>query len=378
MYQRITKKYAQKNPWVMSFLTSFVFLGLMVFRLVWLQNAYNPDETQLTDDQSVETYLQKHFEKTTHSPINVPTGVFISSITWLSAHSFFVSGYVWQQYAKDYPKDLSKGFILPELVEMQKNLAYRYQTKDGGETLGWYFEGRINQRFDYSRYPLDNKIVKLRLWHEDFSQRVVLVPNFSSYDSTLSSEKFGLDPEIVLGGYDILETFYRYRHPDYDTNFGLSNEDAKKHFPELYYNIALKRHALDAMIVHVLPLIVVIILCFSTLLSNTLNERRRAIYSFSYLQILTESAALFFVVLLAHIHLREIFAGVGIVYLEYMYVLAYLCVIYVTVNAFLVVRAELSSNIAYRLVKYKDNLLPKILFLPTFTLLALVISVCFF
>lgn len=349
--------------------------------LISAHRAYDPDETQLTDQSSVDRFLDAQWQELGYEkdlrPIYIPTGVFIRSVSWLDAYTFYVSGYIWQKYTESQEKKLTPGFVLPEAVELQTHEAYRFR-EGGSLTIGWFFEGKINQHFDYSKYPLDHKIVKTRLWHSDFARKVLLIPDFSSYESTLAADKFGLDPKIVLGGYSIMETFFRYDEPSYDTNFGIGPFEANKRFPELYYNIVLKRHPLDAVIVYVLPLIAVVFLCFSTLLSNTLIDKKREMYDFDYLTILTECAALFFVVLLAHIHLREVFAHEGVIYLEYMHVLAYLCIIFVALNALLVVHAETSERPVLKAFTYEDNILSKVMFLPATALILLILTMLYF
>lgn len=367
--------------WLSSYAVTTICAGLLAYHLISLHHSYDPDETQLTDEPSISRYLDEYYNNSralsNENVIKIPTGIFVSTVTWIDAHSFQISGIIWQKYEHSLRGKIEEGFILPEAIEIDKREVYRFKSA-GAETVGWYFEGKINQRFDYAKYPLDHKIVKIRLWHQSFAQPIILTPDFSSFESTKSVDKFGLDPEIAMGGYDILETFFRYHHPRYDTNFGKIDHAKAQGFPELYYNIVLRRHAMDALIVYVLPLIVVFILCFCTLLSITLDDKKREVYNSSYLEILNECAALFFVVLLAHIHLREAFSGVGVVYIEYMYVITYLCVIYVTINAFLVLHSEISKNIFSSLVTYHDNLLAKLLFLPLFSSLALWVGLtCF-
>ena len=367
--------------WAASFLVTFLLGTISIFYLIKVYQAYHPDAYQLTDKASIKNYLNEHWKKTglprDKIPLYVPTGVFIESVDWLDANSFYISGYVWQKYPHSSKGKVTQGFVLPEAVTLKKKVAYRWESETT-ETVGWFFEGKISQRFDYTKYPFDHKTVRLRMWHEDFNQVALLVPDLDSYDSTRPPDKFGIDPEIVLGGYDIIETFFRYQHHKYDSNFGYVGTKSQKNFPELYFNMVIKRDAIDALIINVLPLIIVIILCFSSLLSITIDEAKREIYNFRFLEILTQCGALFFVILLAHIHLREVLAGVGIVYLEYMYVIAYLCIVYVAVNAFLVVHAELTDYAIYRIIKFEDNLLPKVLFLPIFSAAALLVSIYFF
>lgn len=371
----------RQTIWAASFIATIILFFITVRYLMNVNLSYHPDVSQLENNKAVKKYLNEHWKSSGYDldklPFFIPTGIFIESVDWLDANSFYISGYIWQKYPHITKGKISQGFVLPEAVNLKKRVAYRWES-ESVETVGWFFEGKISQQFDYTKYPFDHKTVRLRLWHEDFNQKALLSPDLKSYDSTLATDKFGIDPEITLGGYQIIETFFRYQHHRYDSNFGYMGPKSQKNFPELYYNIVIKRHYVDALIINVLPLIVVIILCFSSLLSITFDPEKREIYNFRFLEILTQCGALFFVILLAHIHLREILAGVGIVYLEYMYVIAYISIVYVAVNAFLVVHAELTDYAIYRLIKYEDNLLPKVLFLPLFAASALGVSLYFF
>ncbi|USN51410.1 MAG: hypothetical protein H6731_03100 [Myxococcales bacterium] len=373
--------FLRQSFWISSFIITAILLYLTLNHLIKINSSYKPDASQLEDDEAVKNYLDSYFLNTKSSSkdysFRIATGVYVESIDWLDSNSFYISGYVWQKYPKESLGKISQGFVLPEAVNLKKKFAYRYKDQ-WGETVGWLFEGKITQRFDFTKYPFDHKAVRLRLWHEELNQKVLLVPDLQSYDSTLAGDKFGIDPEIVLGGYTIAETFFHYRHLEYDTNFGFSGSKIPKDFPELYYNIVIKRNSTDALIINVLPLFIVIILCFSSLLSVTFDPAKREIFNFQFLEILTQCGALFFVILLAHIHLREILAGVGIVYLEYMYLAVYLAIVYVAVNAFLVVHSELKNYKLYQLIRYQDNLLPKVFFLPFFSAVALIISFYFF
>lgn len=364
--------------WLLSFTLAAGFWIAVINHLLDVHSYYNRDSHQLYDQQTLDNYLDAHWHNaSTNWPVYIPTGIFIQSLKWIDSTSFSISGYIWQKYPRETNAAISEGFVFPEAISLTAEVAYRYKTANI-ETVGWLFEATINQRFDYAKYPFDHKTVSIRLWHKDFDQRALLVPDFASYDSTLPDDKFGLDPHIALGGYDILGTYFRYQHTHYDSNFGYTSDGSEKNFPELYYNIVLRRNAADAMIINVLPLLAVIILCFCSLLSNTFDDKKREIYNFRYMEILTHCAALFFVVLLAHIHLREVFAGIGIVYIEYIYVITYLCIIYVTVNAFLVVHAELMDYAIYRIIRYEDNLIPKALFLPIFSAMVLLVSLWLF
>lgn len=372
---------ASQIAWIFSFALTFLLFYLSINHLQNIHNAYDVNISQLNSKEKVDFYLNNHWQRSVNpeknQPIPIPTGLFVQSIDWIDANTYYISGYLWQKYPERAKGKISEGFVLPEAVELEVKESYRWPGQ-GFETVGWFFEGKITQKLDYSKYPFDHKNVRIRLWHSDFDQRAILVPDLDGYDSTKENEKFGIDPEIVLGGFDIQETFFHYDHLNYDANFGASTKGQQKKYPELFFNIVLKRNALNAMIINVLPLLIVVILCFSSLLSITFDEAKREIYNFRFLEILTQVGALFFVIVLAHIHLREILAGVGIVYLEYIYVISYIGMIYVALNAYLVVHAELTDYKIYSIIKYQDNLIPKILFLPLFSLGTYLVSMRFF
>jgi hypothetical protein len=104
--------------------------------------------------------------------------------------------------------------------------------------------------------------------------------------------------------------------------------------PELYYNIVIKRKFANAFIVHLLPLFLVAALLFATLLTVSEQPEITNKHGFNTSGMIGVCSALFFVVLLAHIQLREQFAGSGIVYIEYFYFLMYAVPVVTAANTY--------------------------------------------
>src|SRR5580704_17331570 len=213
--------YVKRILWAISFLITLLLSAILVRHLIVAYRTYSPNLDQLVDHEAVEKFLNNFWEKAgiakERQPIYIPTGLFIDTIKWIDAQSFYVSGYVWQKYTKEARELVSEGFVIPDAVEFKKDEAYRW--RDGSvETIGWFFEGKIDQNFDYSKFPFDHKAARIRLWHQDFLQKALLVPDLASYESTLLTDKYGLDPEIVLGGYQILDTFFLYKRSHYDSD----------------------------------------------------------------------------------------------------------------------------------------------------------------
>ena len=101
------------------------------------------------------------------------------------------------------------------------------------------------------------------------------------------------------------------------------------------------------------------VLLFLILLAAT-NEREKAErFDFSILGVIGVNSALFFVVIIAHIQLRREFLGSGIVYLEYFYLVMYIVILAVTLDAYLI-----SVGCRAKLLHYRDHLIPKLIYWP--------------
>jgi len=102
---------------------------------------------------------------------------------------------------------------------------------------------------------------------------------------------------------------------------------------------------------------------------STEDKQKRALYGFSSSTVLAYCAALFFVLIVSHISLREKLAATGIIYLEYFYFILYFAILTVSINSIL-----LASNTKYKFICYKDNLIIKLLYWPVILVLLLGIT----
>jgi hypothetical protein len=275
-----------------------------------------------------------------------------------------VTGYIWQRYPKDFPTRYSKGFVFPEEVDSSNStLRQHYYVKnESDELIGWYFDITVRQSFDYSAYPLDYLTVWLRLWPKDFDHdaAVLFIPDFNAYFDT-GKPTFGLDQDIVPGEWEIDETFFSYNNIPYDTNFGYHGELTATQYKEFYFNLGARRKFISAFIINLVPLFVVAILLFAALMTISEDKEHAERFGFNTTTILGTGSALFFVVLLAHIQVRSQFAGSGLVYLEYFYLMMYGAILLTALNAYLFSLKHLASC---TLLHYRDNLLPKLAFWP--------------
>jgi hypothetical protein len=204
------------------------------------------------------------------------------------------------------------------------------------------------------------------LWPRDFVANTVLTPDLGAYpcpgaSCTQPGDTFGVEETIVLGDWDREDTYFDYFLSSYNTNFGIDGYVGQTGFPELRYNMLIKRRVGNAFIVNLVPLFVVAMLAFASLMTATTDRERGSTFGFSTAGSIGTLSALFFVVLLAHIQLRQQFAGSGVVYLEWFYFVMYVVLLGVAVTTYLVAAP---SSAGLRLVAYRDNLIPKVTYWP--------------
>ncbi len=357
--------------WLISVIVTLLFAFVLV-QLWSKMNEYTIEPTQLINEQAADNFLKENWEKQnehTGPIIKLKTGIFIQSLEFFNSTEVNLTGYIWQHYTDGIhdtikPASGEVGFILPEQVNSGSDITprevYRYRT-GADEVIGWYFEATLRQPFKYDTYPFDHKTVWVRMWPKEFSGNIVLVPDFQAYTKTGVKDIFGIENDIVLGTWERQNTYFDYKLMEYDTNFGISHYVGQKGFPELYYNFVVKRKFENAFIVHLLPLFLVAALLFASMLTVSVNASLSEKLGFSTSGFIGACSALFFVVLLAHIQLREQFAGTTIVYIEYFYILIYALLVLATVNTFLFsIHADRWSNI----IVYEDNLIAKVLYWP--------------
>lgn len=347
--------------WTVSFILTAIFIIQTAIYVYEINQVHYPKisgqvATQKDFLHYLATYYKKHPLKPRESVYYIPTGIFIESFKFINSNTVGLSGYVWQKYKNSLLKAINPGVVFPEATKVKSHETYRIQEKDGSTIVGWYFEANFTENFDYKKYPLDQKIIALRIWPSDFKKDIILTPDFDAYVSTSPKSKFGIDPEIVSQGYSLLETFFNYKVTTYDTNFGISNYAAgQENYLEFYYNLAIKRNVFNTMVTYLLPLFVVIIFSF-ILLVNVSDETERGI--------LTCCATFLFVILLLHIRLRENLSEGSIVYIEYIYFILYFALIYIVLVSFLTTKKNVHHSKYFKLVTANEFLFLKVIFLP--------------
>lgn len=355
--------------WKASIIVTIILTLALLSMLYVKHNRYTPDLQQLDSIKKVNQFLddyEKKFPRPKTSPlIRIPTGSFIQSFDFLDPETVRVTGYIWQKYDAVAKKHgIEPGFTLPQIITTQltgfKEKIYHFDYEDYS-LYGWYFEADLYQHFNYETYPFDPKTIWLRMWPKYFYANVVLTPDLTAYESTRAEDTFGLDQELVLKGFSLKETYFSYKLTSYDTDFGIKQYVGAHDFPEMYFNVVIKRKLTNIIVIDLLPIFVVWCILFALLLIITRNPTQAKLFSFSTSGILSVSAALFFTVVLAHVNLRSDFVGYPLMYIEFFYIIVYLIIIFLCMNSYLVLRISAPPKV----FMWRDNLLPRILFWPT-------------
>ena len=334
---------------------------------------------QLLNERMTNEYLSKNWKEPGVKKIK--TGIFIQSLKFFNSSEVNLSGYIWQRHQKGPdgkdPDPSQVGFVLPEQVDSGSDIEPRevYRVSHDNEvTIGWYFEATLRQPFDYSNYPFDHKIAWVRIWPQQFSKNIVLVPDFESYKATGLTDIFGIEKNIVLGTWQRANTYFNYVLSSYDTDFGIPDYIGQQGFPELHYNFVVKRKFENAFIVYLLPLFLVAALLFAALLTISNEDELSSRFGFNTSGFIGACSALFFVVMLAHIQLREQFASSSIVYIEYFYILMYALLVIATANVYLF---SLRPRRGFSFILYEDNIIVKVAYWPVVLICLIIITLGF-
>ena len=348
-----------------AFITSLLLtVGIVT---IWITEYYTPSAVHnhsliLSNRAIVEQFQNDYAIASLHEsktpPFFVPTGLFIQSIEFQNATNVAVTGYVWQRFPKDFEEQFEHGVIFPEAIET--SITETYEHEEGDEIVkGWYFEATLRETFDYQIYPFDRQLLWIRLWHSSFSKNVILVPDFKSFDSLNPNTLPGIEQDFVLSEWNPLRAFFGIKINKYNSNFGDRQFASHDKMPELYFNIEISRNILNPFIAHLFPLAVVLLMLYGLVLTISKQETKLTITGFNVSTIIAACSALFFILLIMHVQLRDELAVNTIVYLEYFYLISYLTILMVTVNAVLI-----SYDPPLSVLAFKDNFIPKLIYWP--------------
>ncbi len=352
---RVDRGYVS-NLWVVSSLTGLFFIAGIGY--MWhLEKRFPPrssneivlvNRTNLNEQLAV---VDAAFERDNlPKPVRIPTGVMIETITFGQANENMVSGYIWQKYPPDFPKE-DRGILFTDALDFGGGtLKELYTVRDGEyEVTTWFFIANMRQEPSVQKYPLDQATVQLQIWPHAFHKNIILVPDLDGYEFINPTQQPGLVDVLVLEDWYVNRSYFSFRWDDYNASLGSSRLIRKDYVPDLYFNIVISRFILSPIIAYAITLLVVMGLMFGVMVID----------ADSSFNVLSYAAALFFVVAVSHVGLRGELMSAGVVYLEYFFIVMYVVLLIVSINSIL-----FYSKINFPVLSYKNNLIPKLLYWP--------------
>jgi hypothetical protein len=351
---------------------SLSLLGALILAWIAIAAVDRQDQwhgTPITTPGEADTYLAQHLPPGL-DPVRIPTGVLVQSMEFLSEDDVQVSGFIWQRYTAELAERVEPGVVIPEAVAEAYDAteAYRY-AENGVETIGWYFAATLRQPFDYAPFPFDEQVVWLRLWARDFSQDIVLVPDFASYTSLNPSSMPGVEAEFVYADWLPRYSGFSLSQQSYVTSFGIGDAATAYVTPELYFNVVLDRRFVGPFVEHLIFAIAVACLLFGLLVMTTDDDHLKGRFQLSTAAVLGTASGLLFAVILKHNQLRDVVGTQGISYIESIPILLYGAIVAVVLNAILV-----ASVLPVRVIRHRNNLLPALAYWPVLLGLLLAIT----
>ena len=364
----------QVRFWTLSWLFSLICIGLywLIVQASFATHALHPNgQLIVTQLNTLETFKSDHARRGLAErgrlPLFIPTGIYMHSLNFVGPTDLRVTGLIWQRYTDKVHDDIERGFVMPESAAFEVEKSYS-QRIGNDEVVGWNFKATLSEALEYSGYPFGRETVSIQLWHKQFYQDVVLIPDLESYKDVRPLTKPGLVNGLSVLGWNVEGTFFSFANQSYATSFGLRDYVNLSDFPELFFSVQLRKQVISPFVANILPLSVVLILLFALLVLGASRQRQQK--SGIALNAVAAGAGLFLLVIFSHINLRANLAAREVFYLEYYYFLVYLVIIGVTVNYLLFTKTD------YKLVHYKGNLIAKILYWPLtqFTILAFTLA----
>jgi len=231
--------------------------------------------------------------------------------------------------------------------------------EDGYLLVGWEFRVTLRLNLKYADFPFDKRHLDIEISPLSATDRLLFVPDLSSYSFTNPDRKSGISPDISLSGNRIVESYFNFHTQTFDTDFGYPSRLAFEDVPGLHFNVRLNRKLLNAFVTYLIPIVVTLCMIYILILASTKSGDRQGI--------IESMAAFFFVLIFSHIDLRKDIVTADLIFIEYFYFITYLMIVLSTLN--LITYTKNRTN----LFDYNDNQLYRAVYFPLFFLMVLIV-----
>ncbi len=325
------------------------------------------DKTALT--RIMHSYSRASAERHTGAPVYIPTGIFIESASLNNIGELAVTGYIWQKYRLGEQDTVPRGFTISGASSLTAQESYSIK-ENGFEIVRWHIRCAVPQVIDHSKYPLEQDRLSLRILHQDLNHNVFLVPDLAAYNFINSTALPGFRKGLSIPGWKICRSFFELRENTDNTNFGLERPLDKDRFPSFCFSFEIQRNFTDAFISNLTALIIVTILLFTLLMLTSKDAQRVTFMQIGSGRILNICASMFLVIAFSHVSIRRTIVVEQVFYLEYFFFLTYVTILMISINSVLY---SLNANVP--LIRYRENLIPRLCFWPCLFALLFLITV---
>ncbi len=357
---RMKRKNQYRLWWIATVFISVSFSIAIIYTWNVSRSLYFVDDSKaITSDHVMQTFIQQYQHEATLKKVGkiteVPTAIVIDTIEFLTAYNLQLTGTIMQSYPKE--SGIEYGMKFNNASDSKISLISDSYTNNA-HLLIWSFQTKIRENFDYKDFPFNHGKIWLSISPLNSSQTVIFTPNFTYYNGLSDiNANYGVNPNIIIPGWLVKGSFFNFTT---DSSRMLDEIDsyATVRLPALTFNMIVNSTISDAVITTITPPIVIILILFMVLL--TISRHGNKFIEFKIASIIGACSGILFTIVFTHVSLRNKLTS-EIMYIEYIYLLMYIVVIMIPVNAFLFATTK------SRLIHYGNNLIFKILFLLLIT-----------
>lgn len=351
-----------KHNYIKVLWTGCAFVSLIcLFGTVYAWNisrnlSFVDDSDAITSDVKLQNILQPYRDeaklKNMNKIIEIPTAILVDSVEFLTSYNLALTGTIMQTYPKDYNVTDAIKFnnaFDTKLTKVSDLNSTFYHT------VIWTFQTKIRENFDYQHFPFNHGKIWLSISPFNSGSNIIFTPNFSYYNGLSDiNANYGVNSNIIIPGWQINGSFFNYVDDKSRMIDEIDSYDTVK-LPSLAFNMLINSSISDAIITTIIPPTVIILILFVILL--TISKYKNRFIEFKVASIIGSCGGMLFTIVFTHVSLRNKLTS-EIMYIEYIYLLMYVVVLLIPVNAFLFATTK------FKPVRYGNNLFFKLLFIP--------------
>lgn len=346
-----------RNLWIASASISMIcLLGLVYTWNISKGLSFVDDSSAIISNTKLLNELQKYKNdaklRSKTEILEIPTALQITSIEFLTAYNVQLTGSIMQIYPKDY--NVNDGLKFNNSYDTKFTKVSELNSTFH-HTIIWTFQTKIRENFDYKHYPFSHAKIWLSMSPFNSESNIIFTPNFSYYNGlTDVRANYGVAENVIIPGWNIQGSFFDY----IDDSSRMMNEvDAYDsiNLPALSFNMKINSSISDAIVTTIIPPMIIISILFVLLL--TIRKSKNRFIEFKVAGIISACGGMLFTIVFTHVSLRNKITS-EMMYIEYIYLVMYIVVLFIPINALLFANAKL------KLIKYGNNILFKVMFLP--------------